>query len=236
MWRAVCCRGLRRGVPGLRPISLSLQGFSEPIGSWTGRGSLHCLIFTIPDICGANMGAGYDQSVLHFFPSGVTTMKRNLKTLLLAATAGAMMTMAAGAMAQAPAGGPGAGPPGGGPGRGGFGGPVDRASTIQRFGLGDASLKLTDAQKGEIDKAADAYVAAMGKVPAAAPGGPPSPEVQAARTKARDDFTAAVNKVLNDEQRKTFEAAQASRRGGPGGGMGGPPGGGAPGGGRPPGQ
>ena len=160
-------------------------------------------------------------------------MKGNLKTLLLAAAAGAMMTMAAGAMAQAPAGGPGAGPPRGGP---GTGAPLDRAGAIQRFGLGDAALKLTDAQKAEIDKAADAYVAAMGKLPAMTPGSPPSPEAQAARTKVRDDFTAAVNKVLNDEQRKTFEAAQASRRGGPGGGMGGPPGGGAPGGGRPPGQ
>jgi hypothetical protein len=156
-------------------------------------------------------------------------MKGKLKTLLLAATAGAMMTMAAGAMAQAPGGGP------GGPG-GGFGPPTDRAGVIQRNGLGDAALKLTDAQKAEIDKAADAYLAEMQKVPAAAPGGPPSPEVQAARTKARDNLTAAVNKVLNDEQKKTWQAAQAARR--PPGGMGGPggpPGGGPPGG-RPPGQ
>jgi hypothetical protein len=107
--------------------------------------------------------------------------------------------------------------------------------------LGDASLKLTDAQKAEVDKAADAYLAEMQKIPAAAPGGPPSPEVQAARTKARDNLIAAVNKVLNDEQKKAWEALRAAAPrggpggglrgpGGPGGGMGGPPGGGPPGG------
>ena len=58
---------------------------------------------------------------------------------------------------------------------------------------------------------------------------------RAARTKARDNLTAAVNKVLNDEQKKTRDAALAARpRGGMGGpgGAGGPPPGGAP---RPPG-
>jgi hypothetical protein len=163
-------------------------------------------------------------------------MNGKMRRMLLAATAGALLTMAAGAMAQAPGGGaPGAGPPRGG---GGFGPPTDRAGVIQRNGLGDAALKLTAAQQAEIDKAADAYLAEMQKVPAAAPGGPPSPEVTAARTKARDNLMAAVNKVLNDEQKKTLEAAQAARRGGggPGGGMrgpggpGGPPPGGPPGG------
>lgn len=170
-------------------------------------------------------------------------MNGKMRKVLLAATAGALLTMAAGALAQAPGGGaPGAGPPRGGPG-GGFGPPTDRAGVIQRNGLGDAALKLTDAQKAEIDKAADAYLAEVQKIPAAAPGGPPSPEVTAARTKARDDLMAAVNKVLNDEQKKTLEAAQAARRGGGGGfgggargpgggpgGPGGPPAGGPPGG------
>ena len=158
-------------------------------------------------------------------------MKSKMKTLLLAAAAGAMVTMSAGALAQAPGG----GPPGGGP-PGGMRAPPDRANTIQRNGLDDAALKLTAAQKTEIDKIADAYVAEVTKIPAAQ-GGPPSPEAQAARTKARDNLTAAVNKVLNAEQKTTWEAAQAARRqGGPGGfgggGPGGPPPGGAP---RPPG-
>jgi hypothetical protein len=39
---------------------------------------------------------------------------------------------------------------------------------------------------------------------------------------ARDNFTAAVGKVLNDSQRATWEASMAARRP-PGGGPGGPP-------------
>lgn len=176
-------------------------------------------------------------------------MKGKMKTLLLAAAAGAMVTMSAGAMAQAPGG----GPPGGGPGAGGPRGmgmgmmTPDRATTIQRNGLNDPALKLTDAQKAEIDKAADAYVAEMKTANEKFPmtqGSPPSQEAMGARTKARDNLTAAVNKVLNADQKKTWEAAQAARRqGGPGGGFGGggpggggPPGGGRPGGGPPPGQ
>jgi hypothetical protein len=61
-----------------------------------------------------------------------------------------------------------------------------------------------------------------------------------AMQKARADFNAAVGKVLNDDQRKIFEASQQRRGpggGGPGGGGpgGGGFGGGGPGGGRPPG-
>jgi translation initiation factor IF-2 len=175
-------------------------------------------------------------------------MTGKLKTLLLAAAAGAMMTMTAGAMAQAPGGGPGAG----GPPRGGMGGPLDRAGAIQQFGLGDAALNLTAAQKAELEKAADAYVTAMTAVNAKFPrtqGTPPSAEATAARAKPREDMNAAVAKVLTADQKKTWDAAQAAQAarrggmgggmGGPGGGMGGPPGGGPggpPGGARPPGQ
>ncbi|HUG73697.1 MAG TPA: hypothetical protein VMK82_09755, partial [Steroidobacteraceae bacterium] len=155
-------------------------------------------------------------------------MTGKLKTLLLAAAAGAMMTMTAGAMAQAPGGGPGAGgPPRGGP---GAGAPLDRAGAIQQFGLGDAALNLTAAQKAELDKAADAYVTAMTAVNAQFPraGGPPSAEATAARAKPREDMNAAVAKVLTADQKKTWDAAQAARpRGGAGGFGGGPPGGGA---------
>jgi Spy/CpxP family protein refolding chaperone len=149
----------------------------------------------------------------------------------------AMVSM--GALAQAPGGGPPGGggprgPGGGGPGGGGgFAQPTDAAGVIQRFGLGAPELKLTDAQKASIEKIANAYLEDMKKVPAAAPGGPPSPEVTAARTAARTKLTTEVGKVLTPEQNKTFEAAQAARRGGGGGrpgGGGGPPGGGPPGG------
>ena len=169
-------------------------------------------------------------------------MKRILKGGLLAAATGAMMMMAAGAFAQAPGAGPAGGPP-----RGmgmGMGAP-DRAGTIQRNGLDDAALKLTDAQKAEINKIADAYVAEVNAISQKypmQPGAGPNQEAMVARQTATQNLTAAVNKVLNAEQRKTWEAAQAARRaaapqrGGMGGGMGGPGGGrGGPGGARPPG-
>lgn len=159
-------------------------------------------------------------------------MKRSCRAGLVAMAAGAMLVMAAGAHAQAPGGGPG-GPPRGGMGMG-MGQP-DRAGTIQRFGLDDAVLKLSDAQKADINKAADAYVAAMTSVNEKypfTPGSPPDQEGMAARQKARDDFVAAVNKVLDADQRKAWEAAQAARGGGMGGpgGMGGRGGPGGPGG------
>ncbi len=140
-------------------------------------------------------------------------MNSKLRSGLLAAATGAMMMMmAAGAQAQAPGGG--AGPGAGGPPRGGMAmGPVDRASTIERNGLADPALKLTAAQKAEIDRIADAYVAEVQKAPA-------GQEAMTARMQARQNMTAAVNKVLTDEQRKTWETAQAGRR--PPGGMGGP--------------
>jgi hypothetical protein len=190
-------------------------------------------------------GERYDQGVHSHFCYGGFTMTGKLKTLLLAVAAGAMMTMTAGAMAQAPGGGPGAG----GPPRGGMGGPLDRAGAIQQFGLGDEALKLTAAQKTELDKAADAYVTAMTAVNTQFPRGQgaPTPEATAARAKPREAMNAAIAKVLTADQKTTRDAAQAARprggpgvgMGGPGGGMGGPPGGGPggpPGGARPPGQ
>jgi hypothetical protein len=125
------------------------------------------------------------------------------------------------AFAQAPGGGPGGGAPRGG----GMGGPQTKETVIQRQGLGDAALKLTDAQKASIDKLAEKFAADQTALTAKYPmaqGSPPSPEAQAARTKLREDFTAEVNKVLNDEQKKTWAARP---QGGPGGGMGGPGGG-----------
>lgn len=152
-----------------------------------------------------------------------------LKGLLAAGAASVMLVMAAGAAAQAPAGGP---PRGMGMGMGMMG-PADKATTIERMGLNDAALKLTAAQKAEIDKLADGYVAEqkmLGEKYPMAQGSPPSQEGMMARRDAREKFNAAVGKVLNDEQRKTWEAAQAARRppmGGPGG-PGGPPAGAAP--------
>jgi Spy/CpxP family protein refolding chaperone len=162
-------------------------------------------------------------------------VSKKLSGMLVVATAGAMMVSMS-AMAQAPGGGPpggGGGPPrGGGMGGGGFAQPTDAAGVMQRFGLSSPDLKLTDAQKSAIEKAANAYLAETSKIPAAQ-GGPPSPEAQAARTAARTKFTGEVDKVLNADQKKIFDAAQQQRGGGMGGGGmgGGGMGGGRPGGG-----
>jgi hypothetical protein len=156
---------------------------------------------------------------------------RKLKGMLVATAASLMTVVAVDAAAQAPA--PGGPPRGMGMGGMGMMGPADKATTIERMGLNDPALKLTAAQKADIDKLADAYVtdqkALAAKYPMAQ-GSPPSQEGMQARRDAREKFTAAVGKVLNDEQRKTWEAAQAARRppmGGPGG-PGGPPAGAAP--------
>jgi ATP-dependent RNA helicase RhlE len=168
---------------------------------------------------------------------------KTLKGMLVVAAASAMAIVSMGASAQAPGGGPpGGGPPGGGRG-GGFGQPTDRAGVIQRFGLGAPELKLTDAQKAQIDKLADTYLAEMAKLPPMQmqQGQAPDQAAMAARQAPRTKLIEAVGKILNADQKKTFDAQQAQQQqrrggGGPGGGGfggGGRPGGGGPGGGGP---
>jgi hypothetical protein len=142
----------------------------------------------------------------------------------MAAILASLALASASAFAQAPGGGPpGGGPPGGGGGRG----PATKESVIQRNGLGDAALKLTDTQKAAIDKLAEKNAADQVALQAKFPPGPPTPEATAARTALSDAFTAEINKVLNDEQKKIWAARpQPARGGGFGGGAGGPPGGG----------
>jgi Spy/CpxP family protein refolding chaperone len=142
-------------------------------------------------------------------------VSKKLRGVLVGATAGVLAVMSYGALAQAPGGGPG----------GGMRMQLTRESVEQRNGLDNPELKLTADQKMQIDKLADGYVENMQKMMGG--GGPPDMQ---AFMKARQDFAAAVGKVLNDEQRKMWEASQQRR--GPGGGMGGNrgPGGGGPGG------
>lgn len=136
------------------------------------------------------------------------------------------------ALAQAPgggAGGPPRGPGGGGGMGGGFGGPPTKEQVMQRQGLTMAELKLSDAQKAQLEKLAEKMAADQTALQAkfpATPGSPQNPEAQAARTKLTEDFTAEVNKVLNDEQKKTWAARP--QRGGGGGGFGGGGGAGGP--------
>jgi Spy/CpxP family protein refolding chaperone len=140
--------------------------------------------------------------------------------MLVAVAASAMTMMALDVVAQAP--------PGGGPGRGmGMGGPVDKASMTQRLALDADGLNLTADQKGKIDKILDAYVADQAKMRAQMqPGSPPSQEAMGAMRASREKLNADVGAVLNDAQKKTWEAAMAARRpaGGPGGPGGPPPG------------
>lgn len=146
-------------------------------------------------------------------------MVSKIRGMLVAVAAGAMTMMAVDGVAQAP--------PGGGPPRGmGMGGPMDKAGMSQRLALDAEGLNLTADQKGRIDKLLDGFIAEQGKMRAAMqPGSPPNPEMMGAMRATREKLNADIGAVLNDGQKKTWEAAMAARRaaGPPGGGMGGPP-------------
>lgn len=147
-------------------------------------------------------------------------MVSKFRGMLVAVAAGAVTLMAMDVVAQAP--------PAGGPPRGmGMGGPpMDKAGMMQRMALDDAALNLTADQKGKIDKILDAYMADQAKMRASMQGGaPPSQEAMGAMRASREKLNADIGAVMNDGQRKTWEAAMAARRpaGPPGGGMGGPP-------------
>lgn len=142
-------------------------------------------------------------------------MVSKFRGMLVAVAAGAMMLVAVDGVAQAP--------PGGGPPRGmGMGPPMDKAGMMQRMALDDAALNLTADQKGKIDKIMDAYMADQAKMRASMQaGGPPGPDAMGAMRASREKLNADIGAVLNDGQKKTWEAAMAARR--PPGGPGGPP-------------
>ena len=129
---------------------------------------------------------------------------------------------AAPALTQAPP----AGGPAGPPGRGNM--QMDRPTVQQRMALDTEGLNLTAAQKTQIDKLTDDYVAEQTKLREKypmTPGNPPGQDMMAAMRTARESYTAAVGKVMTDAQRKIWEAALAARPPmGPGMGMGPPPG------------
>jgi Spy/CpxP family protein refolding chaperone len=147
---------------------------------------------------------------------------------VLVATLVAAGTFAASPLlAQAPQG-------GGMRGMGGMGMmPMDRAGVEQRLALDAEGLNLTAAQKSQIDKIVDDYIVEQGKLREKypmTPGTPPGQEAMTAMRSSRENLNTAVGKVMNDGQRKTWEAAMAARR--PAGPMGpmGPMGPGGPGG------
>ncbi|MET0279706.1 MAG: hypothetical protein ABW278_01095 [Steroidobacteraceae bacterium] len=136
----------------------------------------------------------------------------------VAVIAGVLALATVNVMAQVPAGGP---PRGMGMGMGM--GAADRPTTIERNGLNDPALKLSDAQKAQIDKIVDGYLAEQKMLREKYPMGqgmPPSQEAMTAMRAARENLNAALGKVLDDKQRAAWQAAQAARR---------PPGGGGPG-------
>jgi hypothetical protein len=150
-------------------------------------------------------------------------MKTNVRTLLPAVVACVMLMLTTAAMAQTLDAGQDAARPGSST-------ALERAGTIQRFGLDNAALKLTSAQKAEIDRATDAYVAevkALNEQYPFEPGAPPSQESLAARMKAQETFRAAVSLVLNNDQKQIFQPIRRGpgngtrdsgvRRGGPAG-------------------
>ena len=147
---------------------------------------------------------------------------RKLRGMLVAIAASAMTMMAVDVVAQAP---PAGGPPRGGMGMGGA--PMDKAGMTQRMALDDAALNLTADQKGKIDKILDAYIAEQGKMRGQMqPGSPPSQELMSSMRTASQKLNTDVGAVLNDAQKKTWEAAMQARRpagGPPGAGPGGPP-------------
>jgi len=107
-------------------------------------------------------------------------------------------------------------------GGGGFQQPTDAAGVMAQFGLNAPELKVTDAQKASIEKLANAYLEEQKKTA----GGDAGRSAEARRREPlarplRTKFTDEVGKVLTPDQKKTFDAAQAARRGPGGGGPGG---------------
>lgn len=96
-----------------------------------------------------------------------------------------------------------------------------RFMVIQQLGLGDPTLKLTTAQRAQIDKTIRAYLveqdiaAGQSATPARTAtksSAGQNQEVLAARRVAREQLADSVGQVLNNEQREIWHAAQATRQ------------------------
>lgn len=90
-----------------------------------------------------------------------------------------------------------------------------RMITIMQQGLNSSSLNLTTAQKAEINKIVDVFVAeliVLNKEHPVEPGKPATPAAIQTRQSAVGKLNTALGKVMNQEQRRTWESAQAARR------------------------
>lgn len=101
---------------------------------------------------------------------------------------------------------------------------LDRAGTIQRFGLGDPALELSDAQKSQIDRAAATLAAESAEILLKSsvlqePRRPDRPTLTTldragmeALNQARIRFTDAVKNILNQDQKRTWESKRNGRQ------------------------
>lgn len=89
---------------------------------------------------------------------------------------------------------------------------TERPVAISRQGLDDPALKLTTLQKARIDSLIEDYMTEQRRVAAgylpSPGGGAPNAEMLRSMAANRDKLTSSVNKVLDESQRKTWEAAQ----------------------------
>ena len=79
--------------------------------------------------------------------------------------------------------------------------PDGSSDMITRLALDDPALKLSGAQKKQIDKLVDGYIAEQAKLREKypmTPGSPPSQEMMTAMRSSRENLNTAVGKVLND--------------------------------------
>ncbi len=97
---------------------------------------------------------------------------------------------------------------------GSFGAVVDRSTTYESQGLNNPDLRLSPAQKAEIDKLVNDYVGERRRLLEKFPVVPqqmPTAEAIIARQAAHVAFTTALGKVMDAEQHKIWKSAQAAR-------------------------
>jgi hypothetical protein len=91
---------------------------------------------------------------------------------------------------------------------------LDRASVVDIHGLDNPALRLTARQQTEVEAIIRSYLEAYKKITAKFPavrGEFPTADSIIARQDALVKFTTDLRKLMNDEQRKTWETAQAAR-------------------------
>jgi hypothetical protein len=141
------------------------------------------------------------QALTNRKTQGEQMANTKLRGMLLAATAIAMTLVSLELSAQTPA--------DASPVRGAQS--ASRAGVILYYNLNAAELRLTSRQKAQIDEIADAYIRAVKQIPPIQRGGQPTQETIQAQRAPRQNLITAISRVLNAEQRQTFEVLQQHR-------------------------